>query len=371
MRVTNLQLNNFRNYEVLNITFSKDFNIIYGDNAQGKTNIIEALFLCATGRSHRTSKDLEIIKIGTSAYSIKLDIDKKLSNTKIFMYYSKNEKRSIKINEIPVKKLGNLMGNLNAVIFSPEDLQIVKEGPSHRRRFLDMTISQLRPSYFYDLQKYYKILTQRNNLLKEIMKKASLVDTLEVWDESLADTGASIISTRAKFILEIDKYASQRHEKLSNGTEKLIVEYEPSVRLNDALLDRNIIKESFIQELGKQRKRELLKATTLVGPQRDDYAVKINGNDSRIFASQGQQRSAVLSLKLSEIDIMYNETGEYPILLLDDVMSELDNSRQKYLLECLENVQTFVTSTDNRIYANIMHDDVSYFNVINGEVSKV
>lgn len=364
-----LILKNFRNYEALTLDFDKSFNIIYGDNAQGKTNIIEALFLCAAGRSHRTSRDPELVKNGEKGYYIKLDFDKDDGPALVEINYTPNEKKKIKINEIPAKKIGCLMGHLNAVIFSPEDLFIVKEGPSERRRFLDITLSQLRPSYFYDLQQYIKILNQRNVLLKEINSKKELMGTLEVWNHHMVKTGSRIMKTRNEFIKRMDVCASDRHRRLTNGTENLKIMYDPSITCGD-LEDLKEIEGSFQKKLDAATAREIQKCTTLYGPQRDDYDIVLNEMSTKQYGSQGQQRTSVLSMKLSEIDIMKEDTGENPVLLLDDVLSELDSKRQEYLFENIDGIQTFITCTDRNLFGKEKLG-AKYLKVVNGKVESI
>lgn len=367
MYVKNLKLRNFRNYADLDLKFARDFNIICGKNAQGKTNILESIYLCASGRSHRTSKDIELIKLNEDFYSVLLEIQKTNESSSIEIKYEKDEKKKIEINEIPVRKIGSLMGHLNAVIFSPEDLQIVKEGPSERRRFLDITISQLRPSYFYDLQQYARIINQRNNLLKEIQGKKSLRDTLEIWSYNLAKTGARIIKARNEFIEKLDYYAKRSHYKLTNGKENLHVKYSPSIRFEN-LSDLENIENCFIKNLEKIYEKEISKGTTLLGPQRDDYDLQLNGMSIKLYGSQGQQRTAVLALKMSEIDIMKEDSGEYPVLLLDDVMSELDKSRQQFLFENLGEIQTFITCTERDFFNGRVIGDAAFILVEKGEI---
>lgn len=366
MLIKSLKLRNFRNYEHLSIDFEKDYNIIYGNNAQGKTNIIEAIFLCASGRSHRTSKDLELLKTGAPGYYIGLSLVNEDDHSTIEIFYTKDERKRISVNEIPLKKTGDLMGRLKAVIFSPEDLLIVKEGPSERRRFLDITLSQLKPSYYFDLQQYARILFQRNSLLKEISYKKELMPTIEVWNHHLIKTGSKIMKARREFIMKLDKKASLRHEKLTNGEEKLNIGYLPSFNIkNDDGLEA--IEQSFERALNQASSREILKGTTLYGPQRDDYDIILNGMSTKIYGSQGQQRTSVLSIKLAEIDIMKEDTGEYPVLLLDDVLSELDNQRQEYLFENIENIQTFITCTDRSFFRR-SGVQAKFMNVVAGKV---
>ena len=366
MLIKSLKLRNFRNYEYLSIDFEKDYNIIYGNNAQGKTNIIEAAFLCASGRSHRTSKDLELLKTGAPGYYIGLSLIKEETLSTIEINYKKDERKRISVNEIPLKKTGDLMGRLNAVIFSPEDLLIVKEGPSERRRFLDITLSQLKPSYYFDLQQYARILFQRNSLLKEISNKKELMATIDVWNHHLIKTGSKIMKSRREFIIKLNNKASFRHNKLTKGEEELSIGYLPSFNIEkeDGI---ELIEKRFERVLIQAISKEVLKGTTLYGPQRDDYDIILNGMSTKIYGSQGQQRTSVLSIKLAEIDIMKEETEEYPVLLLDDVLSELDNSRQEYLFENIENIQTFITCTDRSFFRRT-GVQAKFINIVGGKV---
>jgi DNA replication and repair protein RecF len=365
--VKNIRLKNFRNYHYLDLEFSKMLNVIYGENAQGKTNILESIFLCASGRSHRTSKDAELVMVGEEGYIIELIIQRMDREIKIQIYYDLKARKKIKINEIPIKKIGNLIGNLNAVIFSPDDLDIIKGGPSVRRRFLDMTISQIKPSYFYDLQQYAKILSNRNYLLKEIQIKRSLLDTLDVWSKNLANVGSRIIIARKNFIRNMNVKIAKNHSKLTAGKETLELKYKPSVEISN-LENEEEVAEAFLKILRKERQKEIQKAITFYGPHRDDYDLMLNRMDVKLFGSQGQQRTSILSIKLSEVDIMKEETGEYPILLLDDVMSELDSSRQEFLLNSISKVQVFVTCTDSSIFKDRNVSDIRFYKIERGKV---
>ena len=367
MYINSLKLRNFRNYEYLEIEFGKGYNIIYGHNAQGKTNIIEAIFLCATGRSHRTSKDMEMVKSGESKYCVTLEMIKEGSDSSIEMVFEAGERKKININEIPVRKIGDLMGHLNAVIFSPEDLFIVKEGPSERRRFLDMTLSQLKPSYFYDLQQYSKILLQRNMLLKEMVTRKELFDTLDIWNNHLIKTGSRIMKARSDFICRMNSNANIRHSQLTRRSEDLVLKYAPSFNTEKSN-ELKEIEEIFSKTINSSIKREIYKCTTLFGPHRDDYDIILNGMSTKLYGSQGQQRTVVLSIKLSEIDIMKEDTGDYPVLLLDDVLSELDNNRQEYLFENIGNLQTFITCTDRSFFRRT-DLNARFINVVNGKVN--
>ena len=331
---------------------------------------MEAIFLCTSGRSHRTSKDSDLMKMGSQSYYVEVGFIKELTDACVEVSYQSGEKKKVKINEVPVKKIGNLMGHLNTVIFSPEDLFIIKEGPSERRRFIDITISQIKPSYFYDLQQYMKVLFQRNALLKEIQYKRSLIDTLEIWNNNLIMIGSRIIKIRKEFINRLNGYIKINHSKLTNGKESLFLEYSPSIEI-ETYENIKEIEGAFRKALEKVKNKELIKATTLLGPQRDDYEIILNDMNLKHYGSQGQQRTAVLSVKLSEIDIIKEETGEYPVILLDDVLSELDKSRQEYLLENLKGIQTFITCTENIFENENSFLEKSFLNIKNGEIIKI
>jgi DNA replication and repair protein RecF len=368
LNIRNIHLKNFRNYKILDLKFERDFNIIYGKNAQGKTNILEAIFLCSAGRSHRTSKDHELIKFGEDNYSVKIDLNKDAIEKSIEVVYDKVEKKKIKINEIPLKKIGNLMGQLNAIMFSPEDMMIIKEGPAERRRFIDIALSQLKPSYFYDLQQYIKILAQRNNLLKEIEYNKSLLDTIEVWNQSLAEKGSRIIKARKEYVDILARKAEEIHGRITNRNEKLKIRYMPSLEGIQDFSDLSYINKVFLNNLERVKKRELIKCTTMVGPHRDEYELLVNNESLKLYGSQGQQRTAILSIKLSEVEIVKDEIGEYPVLLLDDVMSELDKNRQDYLLKNLRGIQTFITCTEKDNIEKETGINMNYIAISGGQV---
>lgn len=366
MRIKSLALRDFRNYKQLDVNFADSFNVIYGNNAQGKTNIIEAIFLCASGRSHRTSRDDELIRNEALGFDVKLQLSKNESDEELHITFNKEDRKKIRVNEVPIRKLGDLMGHLNAVIFSPEDLLIIKQGPAERRRFIDITLSQLRPSYFYDLQQYAKILFQRNCLLKKIMVQKDIEDTLEIWNRHLVKTGSRIMRARINFINQIDTFAASRHEKLTNNDERLKLNYIPSFEF-DYKSDDIDIEQEFNKMLSRCKSKEIMRGTTLLGPHRDDLDIILNEESTKIYGSQGQQRTAVLSMKLAEIDLMKEESGEYPVLLLDDVLSELDDRRKEYLLDSIRGVQAFITCTDKRIF-NRNLADTKFLYIVNGSV---
>ncbi|MBO5371407.1 MAG: DNA replication/repair protein RecF [Lachnospiraceae bacterium] len=357
MIVKSLELNNYRNYETLHINFEKGTNILYGNNAQGKTNILEALYLGGTTKSHKGSKDKEIIRFNQDESHIRIFVEKQEKQFQIDMHLKKNRSKGIAINRIPIKKASDLFGILNIVFFSPEDLNIIKNGPQERRRFMDAELCQLDKIYLSDLAKYNKILNQRNKLLKDIYYRPDLKDTLPVWDMQLVEYGQKIIIGRQKFISRLNEIVADIHFHISGGKEQLLLSYEPNV---DVL--------EFAQKLECNREKDLKLGQTTAGPHRDDLSFTIKNIDIRKFGSQGQQRTCALSLKLAEIELVKQVINDTPILLLDDVLSELDSNRQNYLLNNICDTQTIITCTGldefirNRFHINRV------FEVIEGEV---
>ena len=333
MIVKSLELNHFRNYDSLNIDFEEGTNILYGNNAQGKTNILEAIYLGGTTKSHKSSKDKEMIQFEHEEAHIRLFVEKKQKQFQIDMHLKKNRSKGIAINRIPIKKASELFGILNLVFFSPEDLNIIKNGPLERRRFMDMELCQLDKIYLDDLATYNKILGQRNKLLKDIYFKPDLKDTLFAWNLQLVSYGKRIIKRRREFVKQLNEIVMNIHRSISGGEEMLLI-YEP-----------NISEDCFEEELERVCEKELKLGLTITGPHRYDISFSGNGVDIRKFGSQGQQRTLALSLKLSEIELVKQITKDSPILLLDDVLSELDSNRQNYLLNQIGNTQTIITCT--------------------------
>jgi DNA replication and repair protein RecF len=363
MVVESLNLEHYRNYQELSIDFTDGTNILYGDNAQGKTNILEALYVCSTTKSHRGSRDKDIIRFGEEEAHIKLLVRKKEVPYRVDMHLKKNKTKGIAINGLPIKRASELFGIVNVVFFSPEDLSIIKNGPSDRRKFIDIELCQLDKFYLHNIVNYNKIVNQRNKLLKDISNHfdRSLYDTLDVWDIQLADYGNKIIKRREEFIHQINEIIDGIHKNLSGGRESIELRYEPNTEAAE-----------IYNGLIKNRDRDMKLKSTSVGPHRDDIGFYIKDIDIRKYGSQGQQRTAALSLKLSEIELVRKIIHDSPVLLLDDVMSELDSSRQNQLLNSLEGIQTIVTCTGldefvehrisvNRIYriingtANLYH----------------
>jgi len=359
MIIKSIELSNFRNYESLNIQFDSGTNILYGDNAQGKTNILEAAYLSGTTKSHKSSKDKEMIRFHCEEAHIRTIVEKNEKEYQIDMHLRKNGSKGVAINRIPIKKASELFGILNIVFFSPEDLNIIKEGPAERRRFLDSELCQLDKLYLSDLAKYNKILNQRNKLLKDISFRPDLMETLSVWDMQLVETGKRIIQRRKIFIEELNEIIGQIHSNISGGKEHLILKYEP-----------NIDDIFFGDELIKAKQKDLKLCQTTVGPHRDDMLFSVDGIDIRKFGSQGQQRTSALSLKLSEIEIVKKSIHNTPVLLLDDVLSELDSNRQNYLLNSISDIQTIITCTGLEEFVKNRFQINKVFKVVNGKVGE-
>jgi DNA replication and repair protein RecF len=357
MFIESLELKDYRNYDSLFIDLCKGTNILYGDNAQGKTNILESIYLCGTTKSHKGSKDKEIINFEKKESHIRMVINKNHVSYRIDMHLKKNKSKGIAINGIPIKKARELFGIVNIVFFSPEDLSIIKNGPNERRRFLDSELCQLDKIYLTDLANYNHILNQRNKLLKDISLTPQLEDTLEVWDEQLVHYGKKIIKARNHFVNELNEIIIDIHRSLTGDKEVLKLIYEPSV-----------LQEEFADILNKNKEKDYKFKMTSVGPHRDDLCVMINDIDIRKFGSQGQQRTAALSLKLSEIYLVKKIIKDTPILLLDDVLSELDSNRQNYLLNSIKDIQTLITCTGLDDFINNRFKIDKIFKVINGNV---
>jgi recF protein len=357
MIVKSLELKEYRNFDYLEIVFDKGINILYGENAQGKTNILEAIYLGGTTKSHRGSKDSEIIKFNKEEAHIRLSIEKNQVSHKIDMHLKKNKTKGVAIDGIPIKRQSELFGMLNLVFFSPEDLNIIKNGPGERRRFMDLELCQLDKIYMYHLTNYNKTLAQRNYLLKQISLNNNLLDTLYIWDSKLVEHGSVIINTRNSFIKKINDLIYSIHNKLTGGKEELFLKYEPNVRTED-----------FEDKLKESLERDLMLKMTNVGPHRDDMSFLFNNIDIRKYGSQGQQRTSALSLKLAEIQLVREIIKDNPVLLLDDVLSELDRSRQNQLLDSIGDIQTIVTCTGLEEFINHRFTYNKIFHVVKGSV---
>ena len=334
MIIKSLKLKNFRNYDLLSIDFDESTNIFHGNNAQGKTNILESVYLAATTKSHRGTKDRDMIQFDHEEAHIEIMVEKNNIPFQIDIHLKKNSPKGIAINKIPIKKASELFGIINVVFFSPEDLNIIKNGPAERRRFIDFELASLDKIYLNDLSNYSRILNQRNKLLKDVNDNETLLQTLDIWDIKLIKYGNKIIERRKVFIEQINKIISFIHKKLTGGKEELKLFYECGTGQLD-----------FETCIKRNRERDIKLKSTSAGPHRDDICFMANGIDIRKFGSQGQQRTTALSLKLSEIELVKQIINDKPILLLDDVLSELDKDRQNYLLDSIKDIQTLITCT--------------------------
>ena len=334
MIVKSLKLNQFRNYESLQLSFDKGTNLFYGNNAQGKTNILEAVYLCGTTKSHKGSKDREMIRFGEEEAHIRMAISRSQSAYEIDMHLKKNRPKGIAVNGVPIRKAAELLGIANFVFFSPEDLGIIKNGPAERRRFIDMELCQLDKLYLHELSNYNKVIIPRNKLLKECSFNSQYEEMLDIWDMQLVKYGKKLIESRERFVEELGVIVAEIHRNLTGGREELMVRYE-----------KNVSADEFERKLQTSRKRDLKVKMSMTGPHRDDLLFEVKGVDIRRFGSQGQQRTAALSLKLAEIELVKRAIKDTPVLLLDDVLSELDSSRQQYLLDSIHDIQTLITCT--------------------------
>ena len=353
MYIERIKLNNFRNYKQLDLELNKNINIIYGDNAQGKTNILEAIFLCSFGKSFRTSKEKEMIMFNEDKSFVEVFYQKKDRDGKIKI--EKRNRKQVNLNGIKLKKLSELLGNMNIVIFTPEDINILREGPTKRRRFLDIMIGQLRPNYVYNLNMYLKTLEQRNNYLRQIKEENKAEELLGIWDEKLAEYGEKVYLYRKEFIEKISNKINVIHSKITEEKEILKIEYISNCENKD----------QYLKELKERRKLDIIKGFTTKGVHRDDFMIYINEKEVSTYGSQGQNRTAILSLKLSELNVIYDEIGEYPILLLDDFMSELDEKRRKNFLNNIKNTQVILTGTEKIELPDL---DYNIYNIRKGEV---
>lgn len=372
MYINTLSLTNFRNYENLTLKPDKELNVLVGMNAQGKSAVLEAIYLLATSKSHRTSRDMDLIRFGDNVAWVCAEVVRSERNDVVLeIALSRTETKSVKINKAKHPKIGDIVGQLNAVIFSNSDIEMVRGEPSGRRRFLNLEISQVSPQYIYALGRYKRVLNQRNNLLKEI--KTSKVQSFDIdaWDSQLVEYGAAIASRRAKFVNFLAESASRIYSSLTGNSEELKVTYKPNI---DAGLQgtENEIKDKFAKVLITRRQLDIMRGTTTSGPHRDDISLSVNGMAAREFASQGQQRSIAIALKLAEIDLMTQTIGENPVVLLDDVMAELDDARRARVLEItMDRCQTFITTTSLDEIDKSAADRAKAFSVRSGKVTSL
>lgn len=352
MYIKKIELNNFRNYEQEQIILDKNINVIYGNNGEGKTNILESVFVCALGKSFRTSKEKELIKIGQDYAKINIDFEKddRAGNIKINI----DNKKSFFLNDVKLNKTSEVLGNIYVVLFNPDDINILKQGPANRRRFLNIMISQLRPNYVHLLNNYMKVLEQRNIYLRQVKYENKNIALLDIWDEKLAELGEKIYEYRRDFIEKIIIKINKIHQNITNEKETIKIIYNSNCSN----------KAEYLNKLKNNKNIDLQKGYTTLGIHRDDFSVYINDKLVNVYGSQGQQRTVIISLKLSELEIIYDEIGEKPILLLDDFMSELDKNRREYLLNNFIDNQIIITCTDNFALKN----NGKIFKVENGKV---
>ncbi|MCL1998268.1 MAG: DNA replication/repair protein RecF [Turicibacter sp.] len=361
MWINRLTIKDFRNFTDLQVSLKNGINIIHGDNANGKTNFIEAIYFCATGKSQRAGHDRELIRFGEAEAHLQTEIQSDSDGQRQLIdvhLFRDGRKKGIAIDRISIKKLDNLLGLLLVVIFTPEDLRMIKAGPAERRAFMDLELCQLTGIYYYALKRYYQTLKQRNNLLKSIPKNPVLQDTISVWNEPLYKYGTQIIKYRTAFAEEIGELAAEILQNITGGKEVLAVNYKPQVRI-----------EEYAERLIKSQQRDIVLGSTSVGVHKDDLIFTIDGNDARIYGSQGQQRTVALSVKLAEIKLIKQRTRHTPVLLLDDVLSELDENRQAALLRHIRDLQTVITCTGTE---NILGKNATNtMKMVAGKISKV
>lgn len=355
MWISKINLLNFRNYKTEKIELGKDINIFYGENAQGKTNIIESIFFGSMGKSFRAKKDLEVIKLNENEAIVEIFFEKKDRDGKIKIEIS--NKKNVFLNGVKLKKLSQLLGNINIVIFTPDDINILKGGPQNRRKFLDIMISQLKPNYMYNLNLYKKTIEQRNKYLRQIREENKTEKLLDIWDEKLVEYADQIYKYRKYYIEKIKEKIKKIHSDITEEKEEIEIKYLTCCKN----------KEEYLNLLKEKRKIDIIKGYTTKGIHGDDFNIFINNKQLDIYGSQGQYRTAILSLKMSELEIIEDEIGEMPILLLDDFMSELDEKRRNHLLEKIRDIQVIITCTDK---IKLENQKILIYNVNNGKVSR-
>lgn len=357
MYIKYLMLKDYRNYEELLIELVKGVNVFIGDNAQGKTNVLEAMYYCAFAKSHRTNKDRELISWDKEKSIIQVYVNKQRLDKRIDISILRDGKKAITINKIKINKISELIGTFNVVMFSPEDLRIVKESPGVRRKFIDMEIAQLNPKYYYSLVQYNKVLNERNSILKS----RRIDDTMiQVYDDQLSTFAGYIIKKRIEYVNKLNEYGKTIHKDITSGKENIDFKYISPVK------DIENIKEELKILLKKNINKDIMNGITSIGPHRDDLNIYLNGVDAKRFGSQGQQRTSVLTMKFASLKIIKETTGEYPVLLLDDVLSELDINRKKYILSSIEDIQTIITCTGIEDINENLNGEYKVFNVKNG-----
>lgn len=360
MIVKNLRLKNYRNYSEQTFTYGDGLNIVCGKNAQGKTNSAEAIFMLCTGYSPRVKKDKQVIKYGEESAEIVASAVSNFGTVKVEMRFYNSSRKKVLINDVAIYKIGELMGNINSVFFNPNELKLIQESPEDRRRFMDISLSQMNKRYFYALKTYNDVLAHRNSLLKDENRNL-ILDTVRLWDEQLIDSAVTIIRERNQFISKLSPYASEVHAYLSGG-EILTVDKIKTYGETDKEI-RDFLRNALIERLD----RDIILGYTTIGPHRDDLKITLNGEDIKVFASQGQQRTAAISLKIAELEIFKDRFGEYPLLILDDALSELDKTRQRQLLKRIDGVQTIITCAyvDEEVFGGL---DYKKFMIEGGKI---
>ncbi|WP_326911283.1 DNA replication/repair protein RecF [Sedimentibacter sp. MB31-C6] len=371
MIVNSLKLRDYRNLKEVNIDLDSVLNIFIGDNGQGKTNLLESIYLCSIGRTFRLNKESELINFEENKSLVELSLIKNNYKINIELILEKNKRKQVFINKVKLDKTSEMIGILNNVIFTPDDMKIIKGSPVERRKFINIDISQIKPKYKYLLAKYKKIITERNIILKNYCTKPDNKDIINIWNDYLINIGTEIIYYRNEYINNLKKFTIDIYSDISGNKEKLDINYICNIgNVND--MDKSDIKDLFRKKISSNFQQELQKCTTLYGPNKDDLSIKINGKECKYFGSQGQQRSAILAVKLAEIEIIKNEIGEYPILLLDDVLSELDSKRKGYLLNYIKNIQTVITTTDdNDLYNLTKYSNKKNFYISEGKIGNI
>lgn len=366
MKLKSLRLLNFRNYCDLDMHFNPKLNIIVGQNGQGKTNILESIYFMSIGKSFRTNKDKEVVNFNNDKGYISIQFDKAGKTSNMEMLIGKSGK-AIKMNGISMQKISELFGVFNCVIFSPEDIRMLKGGPSERRKFMDREISQISPVYYHNLSAYNKILFQRNNYLKNKNIDDNLIG---IYDDQMCEYASYIYSERKKFIRKLLEISRKKHSEIAGKEESFEIEYLNQMNIGSEEYSKDDISSRLKMMLKKSRMEDVKRGNTKYGPHKDDIKVIVNSIDVRTYGSQGQQRTASISLKLSQLELIKRETGEYPVLLLDDVLSELDENRQKSLIDSLSEIQTFVTTAEDLHIKIFEGYEMSIYRIKNGEMIK-
>lgn len=369
MRIERLVVENWRNYQSCDLVFNPGLNILVGRNAQGKTNLLESIHFLSTGRSHRTSNQSDLIRWGSVGFFLHAIVQKRNVSAVIDFSLSKSSQRVLKINGILENKMSALLGVVNSVVFDPDDLQLLKGAPALRRRFLDVEISQVSQRYLFALQQYNRVLRQRNLALKLFSNKGQ-TESIDIWDDQLIGFGARIMGMRMQALSILETHATKNLLDISQGSEQLRLQYHPFGRSLTISFQEDTIRQQFWEILKREKSQEYLRRQSLVGPHRDDFDCLVNGVNVRSFGSQGQQRSSVLALKLAELEYMRDMTGDYPVLLLDDVLSELDEVRRHALLSRVDRgVQTFITGTEAGLFTGLQDKSALIGEIENGKLS--